>query len=140
MPGSRDRPLDGGSLAVHRSDALWFVREYPNALAIVDSGTGEFLGTVGWRWLDRNVQVGYWVKREARGRGVATRALRLLAGWAFAELGADRVQLITEPQNVASQRVAEKAGFTRDATLRSYFELKGVRRDAVMFSLLPGDL
>jgi RimJ/RimL family protein N-acetyltransferase len=50
------------------------------------------------------------------------------------------VQLVTEPENVASQQVAEKAGFTREATLRSYIELKGRRRDAVMFSLLPDDL
>jgi RimJ/RimL family protein N-acetyltransferase len=80
------------------------------------------------------------MKREARGRGSATRALRLLAAWAFAELGAGRVQLLTEPENIASQRVAEKAGFTRDATLRSYLVLNGERRDAIMFSLLPGEL
>jgi RimJ/RimL family protein N-acetyltransferase len=121
-------------------DARRFVRENPDAYAIIELKTGEFLGSIGWRWLDDNVQVGYWMKREARGRGAATRALRLLAEWAFAELDAGRVQLLTEPDNVASQRVAEKAGFTRDATLRSYLVLKGERRDAVMFSVLPGEL
>jgi RimJ/RimL family protein N-acetyltransferase len=112
----------------------------PDAQAIVDARTDEFLGTVGWRWVDGNVQVGYWVKKEARGRGVATSALRLLARWAIEELGAERVQLLAEPENVASQRVAEKAGFRREGLLRSYFLLKGRRRDAIMFGLLPGDL
>jgi RimJ/RimL family protein N-acetyltransferase len=121
-------------------DARRFVRENPDAYAIVDLETGEFLGSIGWHVFDDNVQVGYWMKREARGRGSATRALRLLAAWAFAELGAGRVQLLTEPENIASQRVAEKAGFTRDATLRSYLVLNGERRDAIMFSLLPGEL
>ena len=55
------------------------------------------------------VEIGYWVKADARGRGVATRAVVLVARFAFDELGAARVQLVTEPDNVASQRVAEKA-------------------------------
>jgi RimJ/RimL family protein N-acetyltransferase len=71
---------------------------------------------------------------------VATRALALVARHAFDELGADRVQLTTEPNNLASQRVAEKAGFTREGVLRSLLEFKGRRRDAVMFSLLPEDV
>jgi RimJ/RimL family protein N-acetyltransferase len=121
-------------------DAREFIRRGPGAQAIVDARTGEFLGTIGWRWVDANVQVGYWVKREARGRGVATRALALISRWAFDELGARRVQLITDVENVASQRVAEKAGFQREGLLRAYAELKGRRPDFHMYSLLPGDL
>ena len=121
-------------------DARAFLRAAPDASAIVDARTGEFLGTIGWRWVDGNVQLGYWVKREARGRGVATSALRLLSRWAFSSLGADRVQLLTEPENRASQRVAEKAGFRREALLRSFIEVKGRRRDAYVYALLREDL
>jgi RimJ/RimL family protein N-acetyltransferase len=108
--------------------------------AILAAGDEEFLGTIGWWWVADNVQLGYWVKREARGRGIATRALRLLSEWAFAELGAYRLQLLAEPGNVASQRVAEKAGFRREALLRSYLDLKGTRRDVYMYALLREDL
>lgn len=108
--------------------------------AVVDRRSDELLGSIGCRTVDDNVQVGYWVKNEARGRGVATRALRLISRWAIAELGARRVQLLTEPENLASQRVAEKAGFVREGLLRRYLELNGERRDALMFSLLPEDL
>jgi RimJ/RimL family protein N-acetyltransferase len=112
-----------------------------STFAIVDRASGELLGGIGTRVLDAAiVEIGYWVKAEARGRGVATLALELIARFAFTELGAARVQLRTEPDNIASQRVAEKAGFTREGVLRSLLEFKGRRRDAVMFSLLPEDL
>jgi RimJ/RimL family protein N-acetyltransferase len=107
--------------------------------AIVDTASRELLGSIGVRLVDANGQIGYWVKREARGRGVATRALRLLSDWAMTELGFRRLQLLTEPENTASQRVAEGAGFTREALLRSYIELKGRRVDAYMYALLPAD-
>jgi RimJ/RimL family protein N-acetyltransferase len=66
--------------------------------------------------------------------------LRLVARWAIEELGAGRVQLITDPANVGSKRVAEKVGFQKEGTLRSLVLIKGTRRDAVMYSLLPEDL
>jgi RimJ/RimL family protein N-acetyltransferase len=121
-------------------DARAFLPRASDVSAIVDADTEEFLGTLGWRWVDGNVQLGYWVKREARGRGVATRALRLISRWAFAELGAARVQLLTEPENRASQRVAEKAGFRREALLRSFVDVKGRRPDVYMYALLREDL
>jgi RimJ/RimL family protein N-acetyltransferase len=121
-------------------DARDFLSRASDVSAVVDASSEEFLGTIGWWWVADNVQLGYWVKSEARGRGVATRALTLLSRWAFAELGAARVQLLTEPENRASERVAEKAGFRREALLRSYVDLKGRRRDVYMYALLREDL
>jgi RimJ/RimL family protein N-acetyltransferase len=110
------------------------------AFAILDHASEELLGGIGVRAGEEGVfELGYWVRAGARGRGVATRAVVLVARFAFAELGAARVQLVTDPDNVASQRVAEKAGFTREGTLRSFLSFKGRRRDAGMFSLLPGE-
>jgi RimJ/RimL family protein N-acetyltransferase len=83
--------------------------------------------------------VGYWVARHARRRGVATHAVLLLARWAFDELRIERLQITCGPDNHASQRVAERAGFTREALLRSHLPFKGGRRDTVVFSLLPRD-
>jgi [ribosomal protein S5]-alanine N-acetyltransferase len=89
---------------------------------------------------DAVAEVGYWVKAEARGRGVATEAVRLISRWAPGQLGMARVQLGTHPENVASEKVAIKAGFKREGVLRSLRENKGVRVDLVFFSLLPADL
>lgn len=84
-------------------------------------------------------EVGYWLGRQARGRGAATVSVRLVAGWAFHELGIKRISLQTAAENTASQRVAERAGFTREGLLRAWMRTAAGRRDSVMFSLLPDD-
>jgi len=72
-------------------------------------------------------------------RRAATIAVRLVSSWAF-ELGIRRLNLITAPENAASQRVAERAGFTREGLLRAWLPTSTGRRDSVMYSLLPNDL
>jgi ribosomal-protein-alanine N-acetyltransferase len=84
--------------------------------------------------------VGYWLLPEARGKGLATRAVRLVSPWAFRSLGVARLGLLTEPSNQGSLRVAERSGFHREGLLRSYTEIDGRRVDYACFSLLPSDL
>lgn len=69
---------------------------------------GEFLGVVGIG-LESGV-LGYWLKRDARRRGWTTRAVIAVVDWARAQ-GLTEFSLTTHPDNVASQRVALKAGF-----------------------------
>jgi RimJ/RimL family protein N-acetyltransferase len=129
-------------------DAETYVRECLNAgeerrpFAIVDRETDELLGAIDMRVSPvRNGHIGYWVVAEARGRGVCTAALRALSKWALNELELGRLELLTDPDNAASQRVAEKVGFRREGVLRSHLPHRdGRRRDSVMFSLLPGEL
>jgi RimJ/RimL family protein N-acetyltransferase len=108
----------------------------------VDARGGDLLGAIGMG-VDRASKIGhigYWVAAPARRRGVASSALRLLARSALEE-GFGRLELITDPDNVASQGVATRAGFTREGVLRSHtLHRDGSRRDSVMFSLLPGEL
>ncbi len=82
---------------------------------------------------------GYWLAAHGRGRGAATHAVRLLTRWAFATLGLERIQLTCAPDNVASQAVAERCGFTREGVLRSHIAFKGGRRDTVVYGLVAGD-
>ena len=83
--------------------------------------------------------IGYWLRREARGHGAATTALRLVSRWAIESLGIKRLSLETAPENTASQRVAERAGFSREGLLRAWMPTRAGRRDSVMFSMLPGE-
>jgi len=110
--------------------------------AIADASTAELVGAIDMRISHlKTGHVGYWVAPQARGRGVASDALAALSRWAFESLGLGRMELLTDPENVASQRVAEKAGFQREGVLRATLpERDGGRRDGVMFSLLPSDL
>src|SRR5712691_8710664 len=127
------------------ADALAFVQgEAPGV------GTHQFavtasarvIGSIGMKVNDFHTgHIGYWCAPDARGRGMTTRALRLLCKHAFDELELERLELITDPDNDASQRVAENVGFQREGVLRSHLlHPDGRRRDSVMFSLLPGEL
>ena len=108
-------------------------------LIVVDAGSDELLGAAGivrFERDERRCEIGYWLAPAARGRGVATRAVRILAGWAFASLPLDRIGITAEPGNRASCAVAERAGFTYEGVLRSWQVIKGERRDTAMYSLL----
>ncbi|MFF5085238.1 GNAT family N-acetyltransferase [Actinoplanes sp. NPDC000266] len=132
------------------SDADYFVREM--AIAAWDRGQrAEFvvervtedvpLGRVGFG-LDGSgaAQIGYWMDPKARGRGLATAAVRALCGWGFGPLGLGLIEWRAEVGNVASRRVAEKAGFRYEAILRQRLVHRGVRVDAWIGSMLPSDL
>jgi RimJ/RimL family protein N-acetyltransferase len=104
---------------------------------------GALVGAVGLALNSHSYRghVGYWIAASARGQGVCTRAVRLLSRWALEELKLQRLELITDPENVASQRVAEKVGYRREGVLRAHLKHPDGRiRDSVMFSLLPGEL
>ena len=109
----------------------------------VESLEGEPLGAVEMTFAPGDPKlagIGYWLRPEGRGRGAATEAVVLVSRWAFEELAVERVSLITDPANVASQRVAERAGFQREGVLRAWHPTRSGRRDSVMFSLLASDL
>jgi RimJ/RimL family protein N-acetyltransferase len=77
---------------------------------------------------------------EARGRGIASRALRLGALWGLRDLGLARVAAEAAVDNHASIRAIEKAGFQREGTLRAHCKTHGERHDCVMFSLVASDV
>jgi RimJ/RimL family protein N-acetyltransferase len=82
--------------------------------AITDRRSGQLLGSIGIEHAGDPPgagDVGYWVAASARNRGVATEALEMISAWAFQRLRLDRIHLVTKTGNVASERVAEKAGY-----------------------------
>jgi RimJ/RimL family protein N-acetyltransferase len=101
--------------------------------AITD-GTPDLLGTVALHVRERTA-VGYWVAPWARNRGLATRAVETLSAWALGDGGFDRLELTADPENAASQRVAEKAGFEREGLVAGYVQTGSGPRDSVVFSL-----
>ena len=126
-------------------DALGFIRGdvRPDHDAMAIEVGGQVVGGIGMgvNAHDYRARVGYWVAAGARGRGTCTRALRLLVRYALEKLELQRLDLIIDPDNVASQRVAEKVGFQREGVLRAHLRHPDGRiRDSVMFSLLPGEL
>jgi RimJ/RimL family protein N-acetyltransferase len=109
------------------------------AFAIVDDD--GFLGIAVVPEIDletRTAELGYVVAPAARGRGVATEALRQLTTWAF-ELGMVRLELLISVDNEASKKVAERCAYVREGVLRSLYFKQGRREDTEIWSRLATD-
>ena len=96
---------------------------------------------VGLIWVNlRNADqptgwVGYWLLPSARGRGLATRAVRLISIWAMREMGLTSLRLTTEPDNELSRRVAERSGFRQTQVLHHQATINGRLIDQVVYEL-----
>jgi RimJ/RimL family protein N-acetyltransferase len=108
------------------------------SLAVVHTGSGQLLGAVALSNVNltqASARTGYWLVAQARGHGYMTQAVLALAGWAFDQLGLARLDLVTDPDNVASQRVAERCGFQPEGRLGSHLRIRhtGERRDSLLY-------
>jgi RimJ/RimL family protein N-acetyltransferase len=150
-PAFLDEEL-AGAANLPRLDAEqlhWFVSQVPQLLEdgrflpllVVDNETGEIQGGAVLHHVDRErgqAEIGYWLFEHARGRGTATRTARFLAEHGFS-IGLERIEARVNLGNTASERVLERAGFTREGILRSLPQRAGGRVDQTVFSLLPGE-
>jgi RimJ/RimL family protein N-acetyltransferase len=113
------------------------------AMALLDAASGEFVGNCTLIYdqpASGQAMLGYSLLPRWRGRGHATRAVRLLARWGFDQVGLARLWAGTLPGNVASQRVLEKAGFRREGLLRGRLPgTAGSRADSTVYGLLSTD-
>lgn len=112
-------------------------------LAVVEVASGAPVGAVGLTAIDPlhlRAELGYWTAPDARRRGIARRAAPLMASWAFEALGMQRLQLLVEPVNMGSIRVAEQIGAVQEGMLRDHSLIAGQRRDVLVYGLLPDEL
>lgn len=129
------RRVEGGPGDRAAGTALW--------LTIVPAGGDECIGQIDVHdvdWDHSRAELGIWTAPAQRGRGVAADALRLVGRWLLSECGLARVQLVTEPDNVAMVATARRAGFLEEGVLRGYVRERGQRVDVTMLSLVAADL
>lgn len=103
---------------------------------------GCFAGVIDLKrtdWTARVTEVGYWAMPGFRGLGLATEATSALTTWALEELGFERVELRVPPGNLASNRVAVKAGFVREGVARNAGNLRTGRVDLAVYSRIRSD-
>jgi len=108
---------------------------------IVDAETELVVGGINLRLGEHEcAEISYFLRASVRGRGLATRAVRLVAAWAFEELAIERIELRAHPENAPSRQVAERAGFVREGVERASRAWPGGSRfDSIVYSLLPTD-
>lgn len=136
-PLTADRQRD----SIARAEERWRSGESA-PFVIADAATDAPLGLLNLQFEDDQEVAGLAVSvfpRE-RGRGVASRALRLGAIWGLREVGLHRVYAETAVENVASARAIERAGFLREGLLRAHCKTHGRRHDCIIFSLVPEDI
>lgn len=105
--------------------------------AVTDPATDAMLAAINvFDLSDVDGEVGYWAHPDARGRGVVTAAVRLVTGWAFAELGLRRVRAVAAVDNSASRRVIEAAGFTRTGQERLGVVVRDGLADVALYDVL----
>jgi RimJ/RimL family protein N-acetyltransferase len=112
-------------------------------LMMLDRACGRMVGSISAfhaDWEVRSAEIGYGVRRDARGKGYATEALAAVARWMLTEGGIQRVWLTMNTGNAASARVAEKAGFRREGTLRRAGRESDGLHDLAVYSLLDDEL
>ena len=144
-----DTRLWNGGWVKSRADAVaWLERRQDwggdhASWAVEDASAARLLGSVSVHSIDEvanDAEIGYWTAPSARGRGVASLAVDAACRWAFAVLPVDRIELCHAVENVASRRVAEKAGFTYEGHLRrSYRYGDGVKHDELLWARLADD-
>ena len=119
-----------------------FQKDCEYSFAIIERASGRLVGATGINQLEKaalRANLGYWLRTSANGLGYATQATKLVARWALESLGLERIEIVAATGNVASQRVAQRVGATREAVARNRLRVHGVQHDAVVFSLIPAD-
>jgi RimJ/RimL family protein N-acetyltransferase len=144
-----DVRLWSGGVVDTREDAAVMLRRRMDwsgdhaSWGVVDAATDAVLGSVSIHSIDQagnDAEVGYWMAPAARGRGVAAAAVDAGCRWAFATQPVDRIELCHAVENVASGRVAAKAGFTYEGHLRRSFRYgDGVKHDELLWARLADD-
>ncbi|WP_406138989.1 GNAT family N-acetyltransferase [Streptomyces sp. NBC_01089] len=134
--------LAGARTAIGNRRAGWLRGELAQ-YAVTEGGV--IVGSVGLSAINRHMgraSVGYWVLPEARGRGIAGRALELCTRWAFEQAGIHRIELGHAVDHTASCRVAERCGYAYEGTRRDGMhraQRPGTYRDAHLHARLATD-
>jgi RimJ/RimL family protein N-acetyltransferase len=108
-------------------------------LAVTDLSRRPFLGHVmlhTFAWRHRRAEIGYWLVPSARGHGVGHTAVSLLVEWAFDELGLERVEITTTPDNGPARALAGSLGFSEEGTMIARNLERGRRVDVILLARL----
>lgn len=121
-----------------RGAANWILRaDFP--MLVFQRDSGEHVANVGlhrFDWKTRVFEIGWWCRKRYQGQGFVTEAVRVLAEFAFQHLGARRVWCGADDENIRSWKVAERAGFTYEGTLRSErADPDGTRRNMRVYAI-----
>ena len=118
------------------------ILETPNELKpfIIEKKDGSKVGFIAHFYVlhvaGRQLEIGYSLVPNERGKGYCSEAVKIMGDYLFLSKDIGRIQAQTDPRNVGSQKVLEKAGFKKEGILRKNFFTRGEWRDAYLYSTL----
>ncbi|MFF8607141.1 GNAT family N-acetyltransferase [Streptomyces sp. NPDC015346] len=130
-----------GRRRIERMHERW--RAEMSAIWAIGRPSGETVGLIGWGDIDLSggsAEIFYWLLPSARGCGVAVEATKRVSDWALNDLGLHRLRLCHSVANPASCRVADKAGYSREGTMRSALLHADGWHDEHLHALVQGDI
>jgi RimJ/RimL family protein N-acetyltransferase len=140
MPWVHPQPSLEGSVDFHaQAQAKWYGREMLD-FQWHDKATGRLVGKGGFHTINWDVpklEIGYWVRTSMAGQGYCTEAVNALVEFARRELGANRLEICSDPRNLNSRKVAERCGFTLEGIQRKNMrDPFGGLRDSCIYALV----
>jgi RimJ/RimL family protein N-acetyltransferase len=121
LPWVASAPSIEGSEIYCRTAQANFAARKDFVFLVFDQASGALVASTGLHrivWATPKVEIGYWCRTSRAGNGFISEAVAALADYAFAQLGAVRVEIVTDEENIASRKVAERCGFALEGLLR----------------------
>ena len=129
-------------VVIRKNAAKWILRE-DLTMGMFENGTGRLLGGCGLHRFDWSVpamEIGYWLRPDVEGRGFVSEMVKLMTGFAFAHLKAERVEIRCDAVNTRSAAVPRRLGFKEEALLRaSRRNVDGTLGDTLVFAKTRAD-
>jgi ribosomal-protein-serine acetyltransferase len=134
LPWADDYDLTRARTSIHTFQKAL---SYGNHSFAIKSLDGHLLGCIDLRVDHQNPNrgtIGYWVRVSEQGKGIARKALMRIRDFAFTDIGLDEVQVFISPENEASLKVAEYAGFRISSHIKNYINIRGCYHDALLYN------
>ncbi len=142
MPWAQQIPTIEQSEENVRVARLKFLERSDLRLHLFYKETGEFIGGSGLHridWTARKFEIGYWIRTSQSGKGLMTEAIDGITHFAIHQLSANRIEIRCDSNNIRSERIAERLGFTLEGILRSDIrDITGILRDTLVFAKVRG--
>ena len=103
---------------------------------IIEKKDGSKIGSISHYPAGRHVELGFAIVPNERGKGYCSEAVQIMLDYLFLSKNIVRVQAHTNMKNIASQKVLQKTGFTKEGTIRKYYFARGKWNDNYLFSIL----
>jgi len=143
MPWATDEPNLEDDEMVARQLQIDFLSRKDLTMFVFEKDTGQFVGGTGlhrFDWKTRLIEIGYWYRKSAQGKGYATESTKALIKYAFDVLQANKVIIAHACANEASKRVIQKCGFEHEYRVqKDYYTPRGEIFDHDFYCLWNAD-